>query len=63
MLSGNVYELGFVKGIPPATEDDPHANLSGLPWWSDGKRAVLFFTDEPVQLDEMVILPWEEVEY
>jgi hypothetical protein len=63
ILSGNVYELGFVKGVPPTTEDDPHANLSGLPWWSDGRRAVLFFTDEPVQLDEMVILPWEDAEY
>jgi len=62
-LSGNVYELGYVKGIPPATEDDPHTNLSGLPWWSDGRRAVLFFTDEPVQLDEMVILPWGDAEY
>lgn len=63
ILSGNVYELGFVKGVPPTAEDDPHANLSGLPWWSDGRRAVLFFTDEPVHLDEMVILPWEDAEY
>ncbi len=63
ILSNNVSKLGFVKGVPPATSDNPHRNLSRLPWWSDGRRAVFFFTDEQVQLDDLVILPWEETDY
>lgn len=63
ILSNNVSKLGMVKGVPPATKDNPHRNLSRLPWWSDGRRAVFFFTDEQVQLDELIILPWENTEY
>lgn len=63
VLSNNVSGLAMAGGIPPATKNDPHYNLSRLPWWSDGRRAVLFFTEEQVQLSELKILQWEKVEY
>jgi len=63
VLSNNVSKLGMVRGIPPATSDNPHYNLSRLPWWTDGRRAVFFFTDEQVQLDDLIILPWEKADY
>lgn len=63
VLSNNVSKLGMVRGVPPATSDNPHYNLSRLPWWTDGRRAVFFFTDEQVQLDDLIILPWEKADY
>ena len=36
----------------------PKGNLTGDPWFSDGHRAVLWVSSEPVDIHEIRVLPW-----
>ena len=43
-----------------ATPEELHRNLMNAPWWTDGKREIHLFADEPVFLDEIQFFSWEE---
>ena len=39
--SGRVKAAGYVGGVGPCTPDAPRHNLTGDPFFTDGKRAVI----------------------
>jgi len=42
-----------------STPEKTYYNLTPDPYYSDGKRAVLFFDSKPTPLDEIGLLKWE----
>ncbi len=35
-----------------------HIFLLGLPWWTDGRRVVLWLTEDPVPIEKMEWTDW-----
>ncbi|MCI0482023.1 MAG: LssY C-terminal domain-containing protein [Candidatus Dadabacteria bacterium] len=62
VLSQNVDKLGYVDGVGVSTSGDPRYNLSKLPWWSDGYRAVLLFGKDQITLGDLGYFEWEDVD-
>ncbi len=58
--SQSLTAFGYVKGSQLSTFENTHYNLTPDPYYSDGLRAVMFFSERPVSLDEIRILDWEE---
>lgn len=56
--SQGVAGIAYVSGSQRSTEDDPFYNLTPDPYYSDGYRAVFFFSETPVPLREIDQLPW-----
>lgn len=50
---------GFVKGVEPATMDQPRHNLTGDPYFTDGLRAVIELSADPVKPGDTVVRKWE----
>ena len=50
--------LGSIKGVEPATHEKPHRNLMNAPYWTDGQRAVLLLSDEPVPFEDIYFFKW-----
>jgi hypothetical protein len=64
LLQGRAYSLamrafGFVGGSQRSTLEDTYYNLTPDPYYSDGLRAVMFFSDRPNTIDQIDILEWE----
>ena len=53
-------EIGMLKGVGEVTREQPKKNLLGSPWWTNGRRAVLHLTDEPVPLEEVELMEWAD---
>ena len=51
--------VGWVSGVGTSYAADPRVNKTGDPYFTDGLRAVMVLSDEPVGLDELEILDWE----
>ena len=62
ILSQNVDKLGYVDGVGVSMSGDPRYNLSKLPWWSDGYRAVLLFGKDQITLGDLGYFEWEDVD-
>lgn len=62
LLSQNVDKMGYVDGVGVSTSEDPRYNLSKLPWWSDGYRAVLLFGKDQITLGDLGYFEWEDVD-
>jgi hypothetical protein len=43
-LAGRVEAAGYVSGVPACPRDAPHRNLTGDPYYTDGKRAVILLS-------------------
>jgi hypothetical protein len=56
--SQSLARLGLVEGVGAADRDSPRGNLTRDPYFTDGLRGVLVFTDQPTALTEIEILPW-----
>lgn len=54
-----VAQLGLVRGVGAANPSAPSHNLGGDPYFTDGLRAVIILSDEPVPYDEVEYLDWE----
>lgn len=50
--------FGMIGGVGEVPRAAPKKNLLGSPWWTDGRRAVLWITEEPVRLEEVEIVDW-----
>jgi hypothetical protein len=48
--------VGLVGGVGAATEEDPKHTLTGDPWYTDGRRAVMFLSETPTE--RPAILDW-----
>jgi hypothetical protein len=55
-----IAKFGFVKGVGEAPKSQPRYNLTASPYWTDGLRAVLVLTDDPVPFDQIEFFDWEE---
>jgi len=59
--SQSLAQFALSKGVPAATIDQPSQNFLGSNWFTDGKRIVMFISEEPVAMDETEILGWEQL--
>jgi hypothetical protein len=62
ILSQNVDKLGYVDGVGVSASEDPRYNLSKLPWWSDGYRAVILFGKDQITLGDLEYFDWEDLD-
>ena len=51
-------KLGYVDGVGPAPIAEPRRNLTGDPYFTDGKRAVLWISSTPRDFGEIEDLDW-----
>jgi hypothetical protein len=49
MLAGRVEAAGYVGGVVACPHDAPHRNLTGDPYYTDGKRAVILLAAKRTQ--------------
>jgi hypothetical protein len=47
--AGRVEAAGYVGGVPACPRDAPHRNLTGDPYYTDGKRAVILLSPKRTQ--------------
>ena len=52
-------KLGYVGGVGSASYDEPRGNLTGDPYFTDGRRVVMWITGEPTSIREIEILDLE----
>jgi hypothetical protein len=48
--------FGYVQGVGAAPYAEPRGNLTGDPYFTDGLRAVMWISDEPVGFDEIKVI-------
>jgi len=56
----SISQFAFVRGVGEATLDNSRHNLVGDPYITDGNRLLLFISRDPVPLEEVVNLNWNE---
>ncbi len=59
MMVQGLAKFGVVKGIGKSTPESPGKTLSGDPYWTDGRRAVLLFSDDRIAMDEIGFFNWD----
>jgi hypothetical protein len=59
LASEFLYALAFAKGAVKAPQERPATNLTGDPYFSDGLRAVMLLSSQPVPEDHIELLKWE----
>ena len=57
--SQSLQRLGYVNASEPAGPGAPHTTDSGYQYYTGGLRGVLWLSEDPIGLDEVVNLPWE----
>jgi hypothetical protein len=50
--------FAYVRGVGAAPIDEPRANLTGDPYFTDGERVVLWVSARPVAIDDIRYLEW-----
>ena len=56
---GDPLNLVIVEGVGAVPLSAPRPNLTGDPYYTDGLRAVIFLSDQTIQLENAERLPWE----
>jgi len=51
-------KLGYVDGTGAASIDEPRGNLTGDPYFTDGKRVVLWISSTPMDFGDIEDLDW-----
>ena len=59
-LGQGLCQFGTVAGVEPAPVDAPRHNLTGDPYFTDGRRIVIELTTKPTDLSEIKLLDWTE---
>ena len=59
LYSQGLSKIAYVKGVGAAPMESPRQNLTGDPYFTDGLRAVLWVSSQPVTFEELGILAWE----
>ena len=57
--SQSLLRYAYVEGVGEAPYDEPRANLSGDPYFTDGLRAVMWTSSHPVNMEEVDDVRWE----
>jgi hypothetical protein len=58
-LSGTVAKMGYIPGVGPATLALPRHNYTDDPYFTDGLRVVLEFSDDRVSPEAVRYFEWE----
>jgi hypothetical protein len=58
--SQSLSRFAYVSGAPAAGSKEPLRTLGGGTFFSDGLRAILWLSEQPVGLDEVESLSWEQ---
>jgi len=53
-----VPAYGFTRGVGVSTWENPGRNLTGDPYFTDGRRAVIFLSEEVVPFEDVEYLKW-----
>lgn len=59
--AGTIAKLGYVSGVGPATYEQPRANLTGDPYFTDGYRVVMWLSEEHTAITEIDVINPEEM--
>ena len=59
LLSSSLGRWGLVAGVGEALQSAPRENLTGDPYFTDGRRLVLFLSDTPRPIREVEVLEWD----
>jgi hypothetical protein len=57
----SLIKFGMAAGIPPTPMEEPRTDFHNNAWFTDGGRAVLVLSEDPVAMDETEILLWEKL--
>ena len=57
--SQGLVKFAYVKGVGAAPLSEPRGNLTGDPYFTDGYRAVMWVSSDPVSFEEMEFVNWE----
>jgi len=52
-------QYSYVAGVGAATYSEPRGNLTGDPYFTDGLRAVMWLSGDPLDMEEVEFLNWE----
>ncbi|MFP4894988.1 LssY C-terminal domain-containing protein [Paraburkholderia sp. EG304] len=58
MYSSGLEKLGFAYGVGAASPTHPRTTLDGATYYTDGLRAVVFFSTRPHSLSDVDFLDW-----
>lgn len=58
--SQGLSAYAYVEGAVAAPYDDPRGNLTGDPYFTDGLRAVMWVSGEPLDMEEVRYVDWEQ---
>ena len=58
-ISQGLVKFGYVKGVGAAPISEPQANLTGDPYFTDGLRAVLWVSSDPMGFEDLEFMEWE----
>lgn len=61
ITSQHIKALGYVKGVGYSDRKKPRYNYTEDPYYTDGHRVVLIFSEERVPIENIQYLPWEQV--
>lgn len=59
LFTGGLAKIGWVSGLGVATPDHPQKNLTGDPYFHDGLRTVLLFSDQYTAMSDILFFDWE----
>lgn len=62
VTSHSVSQVAWVGGVGRFPRDEPRDNLTGDPYFTDGKRVVFFMSREPVPPTEVHFLEWDSAQ-
>jgi hypothetical protein len=60
IMSGAVSRFGYVQGVGASAMPNPHLNLGGDPYLTDGLRLVVFLGTPRPAFDQIELLDWEQ---
>lgn len=58
LMTSNVARWGYAPGVGEASEDEPRTNLAGDPYFTDGRRLVLFVAQSPRAMQDAEFFQW-----
>jgi hypothetical protein len=58
IYSQSLAAVTYARGVGEVTPIEPQGNLTGDPWFTDGLRAVMILSEEPVPFREIEFLHW-----
>lgn len=58
LMTSNVARWGYAAGVDEARQDEPRSNLGGDPYFTDGRRLVLFVAQHPRAMQDAEFFQW-----